>query len=342
MKAPTAIVVSGGTEFLRVRLVRRFVQIARKDGRRLVEIKAGDEASLRELFGGGFLFSDATIAVIESSRQRKRAKKKSTETEDTSGWSEEALALVLEHVKEGDSKDITLVIHHEGEAGPATLAGQIAAVLPKAHHKITATSPWWEEKGVAVKFLMSELRERGKSISEDIAEQVVRKAGTDLGLLSFEAQKYSMCLDVDGRTEVTLQDVASLMASLGGEDWEVFKTALAARNPKLLCRAWNDIRNGPGGDALPKAVGTITATLLKWTHAAALHEKGVGPDEAAERAGMHPYPYKSFILPAAIRWGRLPLERLLRSVTTIGVRKGHINPWVALESILVLACMETR
>ena len=340
------MVVSGGTEFLRLRIIRKIVQTARKNGRRLVTIKAGDESSLRDLFGGGFLFADATVAVVESAVQRKRAakKKKDTAAEDTSGWSEEALALVLEHVRDGDSSDIILVIHHEGEAGPNTFAGQVAAVLPnpKKEHLITATHPWWKERDVAVAFLKSEMKDRGKSISEELAEQVIRKVGTELGFISFEAQKFSMCLDVDQRTEVTPQDAASLMASLGGEDWEALKSALGARNTKLLVRSWNDIRNGPGGDALPKAIGTLTGLIVKWAHAAALHEQGLNPEDAASRAGVHPYQYQNFILPAAIRWGRKPLEKLLRDVTMIGVRKGHINPWVALESTLVLACTEVR
>jgi DNA polymerase III delta subunit len=337
------VVVSGGVDFLRHRAVRQVVQSARARGRRLVTVAAGDEAGLRELFSGGFLFSDATVAVVESAQQRKRAsrKKKEADAEGAGGWSEEALEMVLEHAKD-DSGDLAIVVHHDGEAGPNTFAGQVAAALPKNLHKVFPAPKPWEEKDVAVKFLVGELRKLGKTVDEALAEQVVRKVGADLGLLSFEAVKFSTALDVDKRTEVTAPDVASLVASFGGEDWEVLKSALAARNTKLLVRTWNEIRNGPGGDAVQKAIAILSSTVVKWTHAAALHEMGVGPEEAAARAGMHPYPYKSTVLPAAVRWGRVPLENLLRSITQIGVRKGHINPWVALESVLVTACSEGR
>lgn len=343
---PPVIVVSGGVEFIRVRLVQRIVQDAKKCGRRVVSISAGDETALCELFSGGFLFADATLAVIESAQQRKRvaakSKKKDTSSENTSGWSEEALAMVIDHAKDGESSDIALVIHHDGEAGPNTFAGQVAEVLPKAMHKVAATPKPWEEKGYATKFLMTELRNRGKSIPEPLAEQVVRKVGTDVGLLSFEALKFSTSLDVDGRSEVTPQDAVALMAAFGAEDWEMLKSALAARNVKLVVRTWNDIRNGPGGEAVQKAISILTSTIVKWVHAAALHEAGVPPDDAAARVGMHPYSYKTTILPAALRWGRTPLEDLLRSVVEVGVRKGHINPWVALESALIQACGSGR
>ena len=338
-------VVSGGIDFIRVRTVQQIVQAARKEGRRLVTVAAGDEDALRELFGGGFLFSDATVAVIESAQQRKRAakKKKDTSTEDAaSGWSDEALALVLEHAKDGDSSDIVLVVHHEGEAGPNTFAGLVAAEIPKARHKIAPTLKPWEEKSFAIKFLISELRKRDKTIEDSLAEQVVRKVGADVGLLSFEVLKLATYLDVDKRTEVTPQDVVALMAAFGAEDWEVFKTALSSKNTKQVVRTWNDIRNGPGGEAVQKAIAILTSTVVKWTHVAALHEAGVGPEDAASRIGIHPFIYKSNLLPAAVHWGRKPLERLLRSITSIGVRKGHINPWVALESVLVLACVENR
>jgi hypothetical protein len=320
------------------------IRLAKKSGRRVVTIAAKDEVALQELFAGGFLFSEATLAILESAPHRKRAtkKKKDTSSDDTSGWSDDALSMVVEHAKEGDSSSVALIIHHEGDAGPNTFAGLVAESIPKSLHKVMPTPKPWEEKGQAVKFLLGELRSRDKTMDESLAEQVVGKVGVDLGLLSFEAQKFSMLLDVEGRTDVQARDVVGLMAAFGGEDWEVFKDALAAKNSKQVVRAWNNIRNGPGGDAFPKAVSILTSTIVSWMHAAAFIESGLSPDDAAARMGVNPYRYKIAFLPAATRWGRAPLVSLLRAVTQVGVRKGHINQWVALESTLAMACSNGR
>lgn len=340
------MVVSGSVEFLRVRSVQKIVQTAKMQGRRVVNVAAGDELALRELVSSGFLFSDATVAVVESAQQRKRAAAKSKKKADgdaggTGGWSEEALEMVLEHAKE-DGDSLVVVVHHEGEAGPTTFAGQVAAgIRPNQHFSFPAPKPW-KEKDFAVSYLTKELKRRGKSVSEDLADLVVQKVGTDVGLLHFEALKIATALDVDGRTEATAPDVAPLLAAFGAEDWEALKLALANRNAKAVVRAWNDIRNGPGGDAIQKAVAILSSTVVKWVHAAALHEAGMSPEDAASRMGIHSFRYSESLLPAAVRWGRRPLEELLKSVVDIGVRKGHINPWVAMESVLVQGCLGVR
>lgn len=339
MKFAPVMIVSGGVEYLRVRKVQEIVQAAIREGRRLVTVAAGDEESLHELLSGGFLFADATVALVESAIQKKKKTAKSKVEDTSGGWSEEAVALLQAHAKAGDASEVVFVVHHEGEATAGTCAGLVATCVPKNQHYIVPTPKPWEEKDFAVKFLLSEVRGRYKrTIADDLAEQVVRKVGTDVGLLSFEALKFSTLLDVDGRNEVTVQDVAALMAAFGSEDWETFKSALGNKNAKAVIRSWNDIRSGPGGETIAKALSILSSTLVQWTHAAALHEMKVAPEDAAARVGMHPYRYTNVVLPSAVRWGRRPLESLLKAVTKVGVRKGHVNPWVAVESTLVLAC----
>ena len=343
-KIAPVTVVSGSHDYLRMRLVNTMLREAKSRGYRQVEVAAGDGEGLSALLSSGFLFADATIAVVESATQVKRAKKKKASedaSEPTGGWSEESLALLLDHAKSSDT-DVVIIILHEGEAAPTSLAAQVGAAIPKQlNHVFLAPKPWDEQK-VAVKFLLAEMGRHGKSMSEDLAESVVKKVGVEMGLLSFEALKFATLLQADGRAEATPQDVAPVMAALGTEDWEALKIALGRRDARGVSRAISDIRSGPGRDAVPKALSIVTHSLVQWMFAAALHESGVTPDEAAARAGVNPYRYKNFILPPATQWGSNALEVLYKSVVEVNVRKGHIDPWLALESTLVLGCSVRR
>lgn len=343
---PPVVVVSGGQEYLRSREVGLAIREAVAAGRGVSRVASGDAGALFDAMSGSFLFADAVLLIVESGAVKKKATKKSGKVAQDDGgagdgWGDEAVALVVEHVGASDT-GVSILVHHPGEVDAASLAGKVLEVLPKGRHASYPAPKPWEEKDYAVKFFETEVRRRGKTVASALAEAVVRQVGVDCGLLSFEALKVSTLLDVEGRTEVTKSDLTGMLASFGAEDWQALKEALALRNPKGVARALSDIRNGPGGDAYGKASIIVTQTVLKWLHAAALHEAGVSEEEAAGRVGMHPFPYKKDLLPPAKRWGKKLLTSLLRDVTSLGVRRGMQAPWVALESTLVLACEQGR
>lgn len=340
----SVVVVSGKHEYLRNRELRRAIQAANSLGRRVVWVGAGDEAGLQEVLSGGFLFSESTLAIVDSAASRKRkAKGKAEEPAGAGTWSDEAVEMVIEHGK-ASFVETALVLHHVGEVGATSMAGRFLVAFPKGRQAHFPELKPWEEKDFAVKFLMGEVKSRGKSIDEALAEAVVRQTGTELGALSFEALKMSQMLDVDGRTEVRKEDLIGLIASFGAEDWQLLKDALASRNAKAVIRVLGDIRKGPVGDSVMRVCIIISRTVMQWLHAAALIENGVGEEEAATRVGMHPYPFKKSVLPAAQRWGKAALTALLNDVATVegGVKKGFASPWIALEGVLVQACGSGR
>lgn len=334
---PAVTVVSGDHEFLRHREVDAATAAAKAAGRRVTYLAAGDSAGLQELFSGGFLFSEATFAVVESASSKKRASK--GDGEESSAWTDEDVELVVAHAKEKRG-DTAVLVHHALAAGPKTFAAKVAAGIPKQGHiAFTAPKPW-EAKAYATKFLLAEVGRLGKSIGEPLAEAVVTLAGSDLGPLSFEALKMSLLLDARGRTEVQREDLVGLVASFGSEDFQVLKDALAGRNVKGVIKSVGEIRNGPSGDAAMRTCLILSTTVTQWLHAAALVEQGLGKDEAASRMRLNPYVYEKNVLPVMRRWKKGDLSALLRGIAAVetGVRKGHAEPWVELESTLVLAC----
>lgn len=340
------MVVSGSHEFFRARELQKATRGAKSTGRRVVYIEAGDGAGLRDVLSGGVLFAEPALAILDSAAVKKKGgrKKKSAEPVegDGSGWTDEDVELVVEHAKD-TSAEVALVVHHAGDAGPTTFAAKVAAALPKGRVLNFEAPKPWERKAEAVKFLRSELKRLGKEIPEDLAEAVVRQVGPELGVLSFDAVKLSMLLDVTGRTTVERADVASLVTQMGTEDWQVLQDALGARNTKAVVRSLQEIRNGPAGDAVMKACVILERSTLSWLHGAALVESGASVEEAAARMSMHPFAYQKNVLPAAKRWGKEALADLLRRVVAVerGIKRGHVSPWVELESALILACRGT-
>jgi len=187
---------------------------------------------------------------------------------------------------------------------------------------------------------MGELKRLGKSMADPLAEAVIRQAGTDLGLLSFEALKIATLLDREGRPEAVAADLSGLISNFGSDDWNALKEALGAKNATRVVRTLGNLRNGPSGGAVTRATAVLLGTVEQWLHAAALLESGLDEESAAARLNMKLFPFKQNVQPPAKRWGRRSLDSLYRGVVEVdgGVRRGHLNPWVELESVLLSAC----
>lgn len=338
---PAVTVVSGDHEFLRSREVDAAVAAAKRAGRRVTRLAAGDAEGLHELFSGGFLFSEATFAVVESLSSGRRAKASSRDDgEESSAWSDDDVALLVDHAKEKRADGVSVLVHHGAAAGPKTFAGKVAAGIPKNLHVSFAAPKPWEAKEAATKFLMAEMVRLGKQMPEPLAEAVVTLAGPDLGPLSWEARKVSLLLDARGKTEAAREDLVGLVASFGTEDFQQLKDALGARNVRGVAKSLGDIRNGPAGDSAMRTILILSTAVTQWLHAAALVELGTSRDEAASRMRLNPYVYEKNVLPVARRWKKDDLVRLLKGLAGAekGVRSGHAEPWVELESVLIGGC----
>lgn len=329
---PGAVVVSGDHDFLRMREINTAISSAKKSGRRVVHLSAGDSVGLQEVCSGSFLFSSETLVVVESVATSKRG----TKSEEEDSWSDEDVELVVGNAEHKGG--VSILIHHARVVNPKTFAGKVVARIPKNGHLVFVAPKAWEAKEAATRFLQAEVSRRGKTISESLAEAVVTLVGPDLGPLFFEAQKVCLLLDARGRTEVQQADLTGLVASFGTGDWGPLKEALGARNMKATLRALTELQGGPAGDSVMATCVILAREVTKWTHAASLLEAGLGKEEIAARMQMKPFVLEKFVLPKAQRWGKAALVDLLRGIVGVqaGVKKGHQDPWTELEAVLVL------
>lgn len=313
--------------------------------RRVIQIEGENETALQDALSGGFLFTETSLVVIETgisrpvraSKKSKKAEKPESEVADT--WETIVPRLLLEHSKEG-SNDIAVLVHHADDVVPDSMVGKIVAGIPKTQHLTYPAPKTWDMKKYAISFLQAEIKRHGKTMPEVLVEGVVQQVGTDIGLLALEVLKISTLLDWDGRTEVTRADLVGMLATFGLKDQDALRDAIGLKDERRVISALSKIRNGAEGDMFAKISASMSRSIVQWLYAAALRESGVPDDEAAVQVGLHPYPYKKDVLPPAIRWGRKALVDLLRAVTSVAVRKGFANPWVALEGVLILACVK--
>lgn len=333
MKVPKVSVVAGGHDFLRSRAARKLLSDAIAQGYSL-----GEASDFKELqfYLEGNVFAGKTIVLVNSGTAKKARKKKGT-TSDTeqSGWNEDAVQVIVDHHKGGDD-DVSLVVVHPGDMPAGSLAGMLAEKLPKSAVKNYPAPKPWEEKDQAVKFLTVEMERRGKSVGHVLAETIIGRCGSDLGVVSYEALKFSTYLDAVGRTELLSAEAGSLVAGIGAGDWEVLRTALARRDGKGVLKTFEDLRARSPGDIVPIALAVLLPAVTSWLHASSLVDQGSSPEEAAEILGMHPYRYNNFVLPAAVAWGTIRLSGLLRAISEIAPNRGFLDPGLALEAVLVI------
>jgi DNA polymerase III delta subunit len=224
---------------------------------------------------------------------------------------------------------------YEGEPDARTSFAKNLDKLPKGTVKHFTAPSDFKAEGEAATFLVREMQSHGYTLEASLAQAMVERAGTDLGVLSYEALKLSTLLRADGLDTPTPQLVGQTLASLGDTTSIQFLDALRTRNAKQVARTLTRIRrmapNGSG--AVKEMVGRTLTTLILTLQAADFYERGKEAKDAAALVGQNPWYYENKILPFAQTWGRQRLRELVRHfcIADRSVLFGVVDPWIAFE-----------
>lgn len=327
---PPVVIVSGTDDFLREREVQKAMAAAQSMGRR-IERHIDNGSDLSGVLSGSVMFSGSVLAVVQSDTVVKKPTDKSL-------WTEPDVQLIMEHHESGDNS-VCLLVVHDGEVSESSLAGRILGTeTTKKLDQINYTAPKpWDVGDYAVKFLRSELKRTGKSVSDDLAEAIVQSVGTDLGILSHEALKYTLYMDACHETELSIKAVRGLMAAFGATDTRRLVEAVGNRNLKQVSRAMVEVREGPAAQAGVIVVcRTLGTTAVGWLQVAVLQERGLSESEITNRLEWKPGRYR-MVAPIAQRWQAGGLTRLLKVLSKVDrdARHGSVAPWAQFESGLL-------
>lgn len=312
---PPLMIVCGSSTFLCRRAVTTTLREARNMG---YTVEQTDMSSLAESLSG--------IMVMFGGDQ------KSFFWAKTSGKVD--YDLIAEQAKAAPDAP-RLLIWYEGEPDARTTFAKNLDKLPKGTVLRFSAPSDFKADGEAALFLVQEMKGYGYSLGADLAIAIVERAGSDFGVLYFEALKLNALLKAENAPEITPQLVSLSLASLGDATAIQFVDALRGRNPKQVARLLSRIRKTtPNGSAAVKEmVGRTLSTLTLTLQAADLHERGKDPKEAAAQVGQNPWYYENKILPFAKVWGRQRLADLVKHFARCdrSVLQGVVDPWIAFE-----------
>lgn len=320
---PPVMLLSGSEEFLRLREYRKALLAAGVTKRRIDFVDGEDKKGLADALFGGFLFDDSKILVVVTNPTK-------------------ADLSVIESHQEEVTSPISLLLHHEGKLPVSTLLAKSS--IPKTA-RIAFDKPDKPHKVVdaAIRFIVQEAKSRGMKINTDLAESLIKRVGSDYGILHFEILKAATLAAALGVEAIEVSHLKATMVQTGEADIAPLVDALGAARLSQVLREMDNLKRnftGPEGQRTLAVCGWIGKAAIRWLHVEVLASQGSGEDEIASRVGIHPYIYKRFLLPVSTRWGRRYLIRLIKRVSKVemAVSTGHLSPWVELETGLVALC----
>lgn len=320
---PPVIVLFGDEDFLCQRELRKALAAAHATGRVVERVDGSDNSALNEAIEP--MFGEQTLVVVSNPGKADPE-------------------ILTDHLEAGDNT-ISVLLHQKGKIRKGSKLDKVVSSLKK-QHRIEFSRPSQNHKveDYAVKFVVLEAERLGVTISTDLAEALVRKVGTNLGVLHFELLKVSAYLSFnEGGSQVTAEALKATMVQMGETTLNPLSTALGRASTRLVLREMNTIRQNssdPEGGLTLKVCAWLSRSATTWLHAAALEADGAGEAEAASRVSLHPYVYGRFVRPVAKRWGKARLTELVKKIAKAeaSVKAGHVAPWIALECALAASC----
>ena len=316
---PPLLVVSGDQGLLRRRFIDRMKREQRKEGWSIINVDGSVPGAVRDaLNGGGLLLTGHTLAVVQKP---------------------EAVDLgLLERHSQSTDYVTTLLLHIEKGMDGRKKFSKFIKGLGDGVHKAFLKPNEWKAPKAAVEFIQNELKASGMEISTALAFQVVKRAGSDFGVLSFEIDKMTLLAQASGITKIDVEQVRGALAPIAEAEVASIVEALAKRDRAKLSMALARLHKTSKKNPVMRLCGLLGSTVLKWTLAA--HLDALPPREAAAELKLNPWYFETQILPAAKRWGKTGTIRLLRDMAASerAVLNGAQNPWVVLVSRLLAAC----
>jgi len=308
-------------------MVHAAIKTASGAGRRVEYVSGNDHDVISDAVSASVLYPEPILMVVSEPK----------------GMDPE---LVREHV-EGDDNTVALLLVSEGNVpGKGTLS-EIAEGIPKKYLVAFKKPSPYKQEEASISFVMKEAQQRGKRMPESVALALVKKVGTEFGVLYYEVMKVAAYMEAIGAgEEVTADHLRATVLQVGSVDNHLkdMVTAVGHASPRRVLRSLDAIQKDSGQDATMRTLAWLGGQATKWLHAASLDSQGAGENEGASRMGMSPYVYSSIILPVSRRWGVTNLKTLVHRLAhvEVSIKSGKINPWIQLECALVASCQAVR
>lgn len=326
LRPQTVVAITGNEDTLRLRALDRAIEAPQKAGWQIDRINVEAKGDVTEVLSRGSLFASEahTLVVVDS-----------PEKEDVS---------VYQDHKDTGEDDIVLLLHYDGHPAGNTKFGKFVASLGKQHTEYSRPDREWELPDYLVKFVTSEAKLRGKTITEALALELIEAVGSDLGVLSLEILKLSALLDSEGATDATRLHLKGSVASFQETPVSILRDALQSRQAGKVADALNRIRKGQKEDPTIQVVRQLAPAVLSWIVTLDMSAKGLSPTEIALAAGIKSakggWVVSNKILPALKRWSGDDLAKVAKGMAAadLAQRSNVVDAWTLLRVCLLDAC----
>lgn len=319
MTAPSVLLVAGGDEFRRSRLIRTIATTRSKKGWKIESISGKDPALEETLASYGSFLAESCVVLLSDPEKAD-------------------LSVLLSQIQH-PNESVLLVMDHDGEVSASSVFHKkIVTNLPKECIRVFPAVPFYKAAENAASLVQEEAKVRGVRIDANLAEALVTKTGTDLGFLTFEVLKAAM---ITPRGEpITATTLKSTMAPILDLGHDSLVEAIGSHNLPWAVREMARYRAGESSDPTIKFCGqALSPTVIRWLQASVLHDSKIDPKSAAARVNANPWYWEHKVLPPAVRWGTHGCVRLLNSISEAqqAVFQGASSPWNLLEIGIIRA-----
>lgn len=321
--ASSVVLIQGTEEFLVLRRIRDISQDHREKDYEVRHFDAAVPSEVSEMKSstGMALFGAPTkvLAVVENPH-----KLDIDWVSDLATNPNEHFSVIL-HVKGNLAKNTRL---YKSVAADLKKRGLVLTIDQPAKHKL---------EDHAVHFLQQETaKEHGKVLKEPLARAIVKRAGTDLGVLSFEAWKLSI---LESEQEVSVDTVRGSVSTLAKVEIKALIDAITTRQVKKVVRVMGRMRETWTSDPTMAICGMLTPVLLRWAKALSFEKMDIPPKGAAEIMGTNAWYWENIVLAEARKIGFRRIRKMIGTIakTQKATRFGQLSPWIILETGFISA-----
>lgn len=318
MSLPPVLLVNGTDDHRRRAFLRNLVTKFQSEGYAIYPVDGEDAETLGNLIATtGVLFTNNALVIVSHPEKM--------DLSDT----------ILEHLRNKDPF-LTLVLVSESDKP----TGDVVKQVPKQNIKSFSLPAFYKLDEHAAGYAQEHAKSQGILLPADLAMAMVKRAGNDLGVVTFEVDKAVKLAQYLGNTTLTPQHVKQTIAPLLELDGSVLMDAIGMRRLNKVADELHRYSQSKRADPTIEFCGrTMTPTVLRWLQASYLHEKGTAPSAAAGRVGSNPWYWEHKVLPQALSWGVLGCKKLLAVVSRsqVAVFEGALSPWGILETGILTA-----
>lgn len=195
-----------------------------------------------------------------------------------------------------------------------------------------------EKRKWAVEFLVDFLKGEGFQIKANLAEAIVKRVGTDLGVLRWEAKKYMMCWGGSEPKEILPAMVSGCISELSEIHGAELVEAVASGDMRSFLKLCQKIENTSSTDqTMAVCNGLLLFNLVQWIEIGLRLEKKQTPATIAEDTGKNPWFVENILIPKVKALGLMRIRKLLKHLYLCedAVRMGAREPWVKFKAGVV-------